>query len=33
MKIIDTFIFNDELDLLNVRLEMLYDVVDYFSGK
>jgi len=30
MKIIDTFIFNDELDLLNVRLEMLYDVVDYF---
>jgi len=30
MKIIDTFIFNDEVDMLNVRLEMLYDVVDYF---
>lgn len=30
MKIIDTFIFNDELDLLELRLEILYDTVDYF---
>lgn len=28
--IIDTFIFYNELDLLNYRLNLLYDVVDYF---
>jgi beta-1,4-mannosyl-glycoprotein beta-1,4-N-acetylglucosaminyltransferase len=28
--IIDAFIFNDELDLLEARLEYLYDVVDFF---
>lgn len=30
MKIIDTFIFNDEIDLLHIRLEILYDVIDHF---
>ena len=30
MKIIDTFMFRDELDLLEFRLEYLYDYVDYF---
>lgn len=30
MKIIDTFMFRDELDLLEFRLEYLYDHVDYF---
>lgn len=30
MKIIDTFMFNDELDLLEFRLEYLYDHVDHF---
>jgi beta-1,4-mannosyl-glycoprotein beta-1,4-N-acetylglucosaminyltransferase len=30
MKIIDCFIFYNELDLLNYRLNILYDVVDYF---
>ncbi len=30
MKIIDTFMFNDELDLLESRLEYLYDHVDHF---
>ena len=30
MKIIDAFIFYDELDLLKIRLEFLYDFVDYF---
>lgn len=37
MKIIDTFIFNDEIDLLHVRLEMLYDLIKskklWFSNK
>ena len=30
MKIVDGFIFYNELDLLTIRLEELYDVVDYF---
>ena len=30
MKLIDGFIFYNELDLLTIRLEELYDVVDYF---
>jgi beta-1,4-mannosyl-glycoprotein beta-1,4-N-acetylglucosaminyltransferase len=30
MKIIDCFIFYNEIDLLNYRLNILYDVVDYF---
>ena len=30
MKIIDCFIFNNELDLLNYRLSILNDFVDYF---
>jgi len=30
MKIIDCFLFYNELDLLNYRLNILYDVVDYF---
>lgn len=30
MKIIDCFTFNFEIELLNYRLNMLYDVVDYF---
>ena len=30
MKIIDTFMLNDELDLLEFRLEYLYDYVDHF---
>ena len=29
-KIIDCFIFYNEIDLLNYRLHLLYDVVDYF---
>jgi len=29
-KIVDCFIFYNELDLLNYRLNMLYDTVDYF---
>lgn len=30
MKIYDCFIFYNELDMLEIRLEELYDVVDYF---
>ena len=30
MKVIDCFIFYNELDLLNYRLNILYDIVDYF---
>ena len=30
MKIYDCFIFNDELDLLELRLKFLEDTVDYF---
>lgn len=30
MKIYDSFLFFNELDLLEIRLEMLYDYVDYF---
>lgn len=30
IKVIDTFIFNDELDLLECRLVELYDSVDFF---
>ena len=30
MKIIDSFIFYNELDLLNYRLSILNDYVDYF---
>jgi beta-1,4-mannosyl-glycoprotein beta-1,4-N-acetylglucosaminyltransferase len=30
MKIIDCFIFYNELDILKIRLHELYDVVDYF---
>lgn len=30
MKIVDTFMFNEELDLLEFRLEYLYDYVDHF---
>lgn len=30
MKIFDCFLFFNELDLLHIRLEMLYDYVDYF---
>lgn len=30
VKIIDTFIFYNELELLNYRLAILYEVVDYF---
>jgi beta-1,4-mannosyl-glycoprotein beta-1,4-N-acetylglucosaminyltransferase len=30
MKIYDSFLFFNELDLLEIRLEMLYDHVDYF---
>jgi beta-1,4-mannosyl-glycoprotein beta-1,4-N-acetylglucosaminyltransferase len=30
MKIIDCFTFYNEMDLLNYRLNILYDVVDYF---
>lgn len=29
-KIIDCFIFYNEMDMLNYRLNMLYDIVDYF---
>jgi len=29
MKIIDCFLFYNELDLLNYRLNILYDVVDF----
>ncbi len=30
VRIYDAFMFNGELDMLEVRLEELYDVVDYF---
>ncbi len=30
MKVYDCFMFNDELDLLQLRLNFLYDAVDYF---
>ena len=30
MKIYDCFQFFNELDLLEIRLELLYDYVDYF---
>ena len=30
MKIFDTFTFYNELDLLELRMEILGDVVDYF---
>ena len=30
MKIYDSFLFFNELDLLEIRLELLYDKVDYF---
>lgn len=30
MKIVDCFIFYNEIDLLNYRLNLLYDIVDYF---
>jgi beta-1,4-mannosyl-glycoprotein beta-1,4-N-acetylglucosaminyltransferase len=30
MKIIDCFIFYNEIDLLNYRLNTLHEVVDYF---
>jgi beta-1,4-mannosyl-glycoprotein beta-1,4-N-acetylglucosaminyltransferase len=30
MKIYDCFTFYNEFDLLEIRLEELYDVVDYF---
>jgi beta-1,4-mannosyl-glycoprotein beta-1,4-N-acetylglucosaminyltransferase len=30
MKIIDCFIFYNEIDLLSYRLSLLYDIVDYF---
>ena len=30
MKIYDGFIFFNELDLLDIRLNTMYDVVDYF---
>jgi beta-1,4-mannosyl-glycoprotein beta-1,4-N-acetylglucosaminyltransferase len=30
MKIVDSFIFNNELDLLNYRLNLLYPYVDHF---
>ena len=30
MKIFDVFIFNNELDLLEIRLEYMYPVIDYF---
>lgn len=30
MKIIDCFLFYNEIDLLNYRLSILYDIVDYF---
>jgi beta-1,4-mannosyl-glycoprotein beta-1,4-N-acetylglucosaminyltransferase len=30
MKLIDSFLFNNELDLLEVRLRLLYDHVDHF---
>ena len=30
MKIIDCFMFYNEIDILKIRLEELYDVVDYF---
>ena len=30
MKIIDCFIFYNELDMLELRLNELYDVVDHF---
>jgi beta-1,4-mannosyl-glycoprotein beta-1,4-N-acetylglucosaminyltransferase len=30
MKIVDSFIFNNELDILNYRLNLLYPYVDYF---
>jgi len=30
MKIVDCFIFNNELTLLKYRLALLYDIVDYF---
>ena len=30
MKIIDCFIFYNELELLNYRLNILYNIVDYF---
>jgi beta-1,4-mannosyl-glycoprotein beta-1,4-N-acetylglucosaminyltransferase len=29
-KIVDCFIFHNELDMLKFRLKELYDVVDYF---
>ena len=30
VKIVDCFLFYNEIDLLKIRLEELYDVVDYF---
>jgi len=30
MKIIDAFIFYNEMDILEYRLSMLYEIVDYF---
>ena len=30
IKIFDVFLFLNELDLLELRLETLYEVVDYF---
>ena len=30
MKIIDTFVFYNELDMLNLRLHELNEIVDYF---
>lgn len=30
IKIIDCFIFYNELELLKYRLDILYDIVDYF---
>ena len=30
MKIVDCFIFYNEIELLNYRLNILYDIVDYF---
>ena len=29
-KIVDSFIFSNELDMLEYRLELLYDKVDHF---
>jgi hypothetical protein len=30
VRLFDVFLFNNELDMLEVRLTELYDVVDYF---